>query len=542
MNAARIRSVTRRLAIPANRAVRTTPDAELLARFTDAHDETAFESLVAQHLPTVRAVCRSVLRDPNDADDAVQATFLVLVRRADAVRDRQALGAWLCRVAWRTANRLRGANLRRGERTTPIDPDSTPERKPATSDSRDLVAAVYEEIARLPERYRLAVLTCYAAGATTAQAASQLGWAKGTLLTRLAWARKRLRERLSKRSLTLSGSFMALLADRGGIASGAILTSRIVMSGVALAAGDTVAAKEQVSERVSTLTEGVVRNMIGTKFKFAVGLAFLAVAILGLGLGRMSAGPAEQVDKQLQTAGLPPTGKPNEPRETAKPPVADPVEPRADLPAVPGGPGNDLVVRRPLGSFTKEVQGIGKATLTFTENRIFLIATVRIDKMTFTVTADADYCLNRESTVYGIITAAEMNGPLDEDMAEIALLVNGVTDMPFAFRIRVEDDAITIKDIKFGPFGSPLMADFFRGGEAKEMMLLTGYVTGKYRADPHPDRNPPAAAPRGSPPQTQPRPKKNVSSGAAGGGPLTPSVGMTAGALLGEPANNLPTR
>src|SRR5262245_63631041 len=91
VNPTRIRSVARRLAaVPPDRGV-LTPDAELLTRFLDAHDEAAFEALAARHLPAVRAVCRSLLRDPNDADDAVQATFLVLVRRAAAVRNRLAL-------------------------------------------------------------------------------------------------------------------------------------------------------------------------------------------------------------------------------------------------------------------------------------------------------------------------------------------------------------------------------------------------------------------------------------------------------------------
>ncbi len=117
MNPTRLRTVARRLATtPPRAAGPPAADAALLSRFLDAHDEEAVGALVARHLPTVRAVCRSVLRDPDDADDAAQATFLVLARRAGAVRDRQALGGWLCRVAWRTANRLREQNARRAAR------------------------------------------------------------------------------------------------------------------------------------------------------------------------------------------------------------------------------------------------------------------------------------------------------------------------------------------------------------------------------------------------------------------------------------------
>src|SRR5581483_7508531 len=130
---------------PPDRGI-SAPDAELLTRFLDARDEIAFEALVARHLPAVRAVCRSVLRDPNDADDAIQATFLVLVRRAGAVRNRPALGAWLCRVAWRTANRLRGANVRRAEKhPASLDPDSTPGRA-APAGTGDVASVLEEEI------------------------------------------------------------------------------------------------------------------------------------------------------------------------------------------------------------------------------------------------------------------------------------------------------------------------------------------------------------------------------------------------------------
>src|SRR5207237_5867120 len=114
VNPTRIRTVARRLAAgPPDRGTPPAADADLLTRFLDRHDESAFEALVARHLPAVRAVCRSLLRDPNDADDAVQATFLVLVRRAAAVRDREARGAWLGRVEGRPATQTRAWHARR---------------------------------------------------------------------------------------------------------------------------------------------------------------------------------------------------------------------------------------------------------------------------------------------------------------------------------------------------------------------------------------------------------------------------------------------
>jgi RNA polymerase sigma factor (sigma-70 family) len=491
VNPTRIRTVTRRLAAGPRDRGAPAADADLLTRFLAGHDESAFEDLVALHLPAVRAVCRSLLRDPNDADDAVQATFLVLVRRAAAVRNRTALGGWLCRVAWRTANRLRTTLAKQNDRNAGVDPDATPARE-ATAGGSELAEALHDEITHLPERYRLAVLACYAAGTTTAEAARHLGWPKGTLLTRLAWARKRLRDRLTRRGVTLAGAFTVALAGRAGSAGAALFANRITRAAVALAAHDPMF-KELVSERVSSLTEGVVRAMIATKLKIASGLGFLAVALLGLGLGRLTVGTADAAnpgDKRQPQAG----GKAS---PKADVPPADAVAEKAEV--QPAGPGNELIVRRPLGSFTRDVAPFGRGTLTFTENRLHIHATVSVEKFSITVSADADYSMNRESMVYGIITGVDvLNAGGIEAAAEFGAMAALVTDMPFAFRVRVEDDAITVKDIKIGPFGSPLFAELMgKGGDAKEMLLITSMVGGKYRADPNPDLNaPPAVRPR----------------------------------------------
>src|SRR5205823_6620274 len=191
----------------------------------------------------------------------------------------------------RTANRLRTTNARQTGRNAGVDPDATPARE-VTAGGGDLADALHDEITRLPERYRLAVLACYAAGTPTAEAARHLGWPKGTLLTRLAWARKRLRDRLTKRGLTLAGGFAAVFTAPAGRVGAVLLAGRLTRAAVAVAAGDPLA-KELVSERVFSLTDGVVRTMIGTKLKIAVGVGFLAVALLGLGLGRLTVGTAE---------------------------------------------------------------------------------------------------------------------------------------------------------------------------------------------------------------------------------------------------------
>lgn len=516
MNPTRLQSVARRLkAVQPDRSGPPLSDAEFLTRFLDRHDEAAFEALVARHLPGVRAVCRSLLRDPNDVDDAVQATFLILVRRAAGVRNRLALGGWLCRVAWRTANRLREANARRQQRhDADHDPDTaaTPEAPPAVE--ADVAAALGEEVRRLPEPYRLAVLLCYAAGTPTAEAAARLGWPKGTLLTRLAWARKRLRDRLTQRGVTLAGGLASALAARTGSAGAGSLAARIRGSAVALMAG-APSAKEWTSERVQTLTEGMVRTMIGTKLKAAVGIGFLAVALLGLGLGRMTVGTADAAGpggkKSSPATGSPPPAASQDPQEESR--RLDAVPAKAE--AAPDGPGADLVVRRPLGSYTREVPAFGKATLTFTENRLHVVADVRIDKgKAFTVTADADYSINRESMVYGIITAADVASSLDTSEAlEISLIAGHMNDIPFAFRVRAEEDAIAIKDIKFGAIGSPLLAEMFGVKEGdKEIVMLTGIICGRYKFDPNPDRNLPPPAPRPAAGDLRPKPSRQPES------------------------------
>src|SRR5262249_27740730 len=139
-----------------------------------------------------RAACRGWLRSPADVDDAAQATFLVLVQRAGSIRDGAAVGAWLYRVAANVARRLR--QQRTASRPLPED---VPGAAPAEPD--DLADVVAEEVAGLPEKYRLPVQLCYAAGLSTAEAAQRLGWPKGTVLTRLAWARQRLKKRLAQR-------------------------------------------------------------------------------------------------------------------------------------------------------------------------------------------------------------------------------------------------------------------------------------------------------------------------------------------------------
>src|SRR5436305_3139248 len=181
------------------------PDAALLARFVAHRDEAAFTALVARHGAMVFGVCRRVLHDRHDAEDACQATFLVLSRKAAAVRKHSALGPWLHGVAFRISCKLK---RRLARRTAVPLPDDIPN---ATTDDvswREVRAVLDAEIRRLPERLQSPILLCYVQGKTRDEAAAELGWSVGTLRGRLDRGRELLRSRLARRGLALSAGLL----------------------------------------------------------------------------------------------------------------------------------------------------------------------------------------------------------------------------------------------------------------------------------------------------------------------------------------------
>ena len=190
-------------------------DGQLLERFITERQEAAFESLVRRHGRMVFNVCRRLLRRPQDAEDAFQATFLLLIRRAGSIRKREAVGSWLYKVAYRVALRARLAESRRARR----EPQGLEFPADEQDDSllcRDLRPVLDEEVSRLPEKYRRAVVLCYLSGKSTEEAAAQLGCPRGTVLSRLAWARERLHRRLARPG-----------PDRGGPGRGAVRGGRL---------------------------------------------------------------------------------------------------------------------------------------------------------------------------------------------------------------------------------------------------------------------------------------------------------------------------
>src|SRR5262245_48786399 len=176
------------------------PDRQLLQRFVALADESAFRELVRRHGPLVLGVCTRVLGSEHDAEDAFQATFLVLVRKAGSLRAPERLGPWLYGVAYRTALKARAGVSRRRQREKPLA-DGAQATEADDPGWRDLRPVLDEEVGRLPRKYREPFVLCYVEGLTNEQAARVLGCPPGTVFSRLAWARERLRRALRRRGL-----------------------------------------------------------------------------------------------------------------------------------------------------------------------------------------------------------------------------------------------------------------------------------------------------------------------------------------------------
>lgn len=266
-------------------------DGQLLHRFIAERDQGAFALLLDRHGAMVLGVCGRVLDDPNDVDDAFQASFLVLVRKASSIRKTESLASWLYGVAQRTAYKARcSAALRRArERQVPNMPNAEPAGQASWSDLRPVLD---EELGRLPEKYRAPLVLCYLEGKTNEEAARHLGWTKGTVSGRLARARDLLRGRLLRRGITLSGSALAtlLMQQSAQALVPASLVGATLKAALAVVAGQTLA-----SSSVATLTEGVVHAMFVSKMKIAA-LVLFAVGVIAAGTGMLTArgGPGEK--------------------------------------------------------------------------------------------------------------------------------------------------------------------------------------------------------------------------------------------------------
>jgi RNA polymerase sigma factor (sigma-70 family) len=255
-------------------------DGALLQRFVARRDEAAFAELVRRHGPMVLGVCRRLLRHEQDAEDAFQAVFLVLARRASAVAPPAAVGAWLHGVAVRTALEARGLRARRRARERPLAGAAEPTVSPRLPGA-DLLALFHEELARLPARFRAAVVLCDLEGVPRAEAARSLGIPAGTLSSRLATARKRLAVRLARRGVTLSAAALtASLPAQAAQASVPVSLAARTVGSVAATAGE-LAAAGLVPPRVADLTKGVLKAMFLKRSGAGLVLAFAAAFAWG---------------------------------------------------------------------------------------------------------------------------------------------------------------------------------------------------------------------------------------------------------------------
>ena len=274
-------------------------DAELLERFaargtTGEGSEAAFAALVERHGPTVLRLCRRVLDDPSDAEDAFQATFLVLVRRAGAIRRRESVGSWLHGVALRVASASRASSARRRMH----------ERRKAEMASAaagdgaggsEVAPLVHEELGRLPERFRAAVVLCDLEGLTYDEAADRLRWPVGTVKSRLSRGRARLRARLTRLGLSPASGAGLFPAPGARRPVPPALLDATVRAARAFAAGQS-ATKAVIPAAVATLTEGVLKVMFLTKLKTAAALTAAGLLALGSGVAaRPSSGDGADV-------------------------------------------------------------------------------------------------------------------------------------------------------------------------------------------------------------------------------------------------------
>ena len=252
-------------------------DWQLLECFIKRRETAALETLVRRHGPMVWGVCRRVLGDHHDAEDAFQATFLVLVRKATSIRTN--VGNWLYGVAIQTARKARATKAKRRGRENPM----TDMLEPAVTEQdlwRDLQPLLDQELSRLPEKYRSVIVLCDLEGKTRPEAARQLGCPNGTIASRLARARTMLAKRLARHGLAVSGGALALVLSQK--AASACVPASVMAStikAVTLIAAGQAAATGVISGTVAALTEGVINALLLNKLMKLIPVVLLAAAL-----------------------------------------------------------------------------------------------------------------------------------------------------------------------------------------------------------------------------------------------------------------------
>jgi RNA polymerase sigma factor (sigma-70 family) len=306
-------------------------DAELVARFARTRDNEAFAGLVARHGPMVMAVCRGLLGPGGDADDAFQATFLVLLNRIGTFPVGPSLSGWLYRVARRVSRQARLSHARRRRRESAAEPraGSAAERDPERS---EILGVIRQEVDLLPERYRAPIVLCDLQGLTRDEAAELLGCPAGTVGGRLARGRQRLRDRLERRGVSPAVAFPIPSGLSPTAPSWATSLEAATRSASLLASGS------PATPEVLSLAARSSRAVAAVPVKTAIALAVLACLTVGLVAARRAGEPPD-------VPADPPPAPAKRPAEAAKAPVPDPV------------PGPDLDDPKLAGHFAGRVTG-----------------------------------------------------------------------------------------------------------------------------------------------------------------------------------------
>jgi RNA polymerase sigma factor (sigma-70 family) len=276
------------------------PDADLLDRFIGAGDPAAFEALIRRHGPMVLGVCRRLLRNPADAEDAFQATFLVLVRKAASVAPRSLVGHWLYGVACKTAQKARAMREKRRQVEAKASRMDAPQ--PTRAGAAEFLD---EELAGLPEKYRVPVVLCELQGQTLRQVADLLGCPQGTVASRLARGRDLLARRLRQRGVL--GAALTTLFAQTATAVPPALAASTARAAALFAAGNSAAG------RVALLVEGVLKMMLLNKLRGAATLLVLAALACAAGTMPLLARPVEPAAEQPRPTAVTKPGSPAPP-------------------------------------------------------------------------------------------------------------------------------------------------------------------------------------------------------------------------------------
>ena len=332
----------------AGTAVADFTDAQLLGRFVAQRDGDAFASLVERHGRLVWGVCWQVLRRHHDAEDAFQATFLVLARRAASIRKTEAVAGWLHRVAYHTATRL-GERISRRRIQERQDASDRQENAHAELAWRELQEVLQQELGRLPEKVRAPFILCCLEGKSGAEAARALGWKEGTVTGRLTQARKRLRQALARRGIGLPAALCAsVLAFEESALSAALVaeTARAATSFAAEGEGTAAAAN---------LARGVLAALPATRSKRGAVLAMLGLLVVGSGLAAVGFRPAATAQRPQGEKTPDPSGLKADAQNPAVDPYGDPLPPlavaRLGWRSEPNNRNHD---RSPLAAFSSD--------------------------------------------------------------------------------------------------------------------------------------------------------------------------------------------